>query len=31
MPAAEFLCPIVVLDRTSLTEAAVFTIDSEDE
>jgi hypothetical protein len=31
MPTAEFLCPIVLLNRKSLKAAAVFTIESEAE
>jgi hypothetical protein len=31
MPAAEFLCPIVVFHRNALREGVVFTIESEDE
>jgi hypothetical protein len=31
MPAGEFLCPVMLLNRSALKEAAVFTIESEDE
>jgi hypothetical protein len=31
MPAAEFLCPIVMFNRSSLREANVLTIESEEE